>query len=300
MPSVPRSSWSFRAYDDGVAFCYRFPETTDGIYTVTSEATGFGLPRNGKMWAQPHDRVTQYAPAYEQYYANGAPVGTTSSHTEGWDFPPAVLRRQPESLGPCHRGQHGRLLLWGPTSSPKPPGGLYTLRFPEEGEGNYTGSSEPAWTLPWTTPWRVIMIGDSPGDIIESTLVTNLSNPSIVEDTSWIKPGRASWSWLSDSDSPQDFDRLKPFIDLAAEMGWEYSLIDANWNIMKNGTIHELLAHAAEKGVGLTLWYNSGGPHNYVTEMPRGMMYFRNVRQYEMRRLADWGRQRYQGRLLPE
>jgi len=172
---------------------------------------------------------------------------------------------------------------------PEAPDGLYTIRFPEEGEGNHTGSVEPSWTLPWTTPWRVVMLGDSPGAIIESTLVTNLSAPSTVEDTSWIEPGRASWSWLSDSDSPQDHDRLEPFIDLAAEMGWEYSLIDANWNIMKNGTIHELLAYAKKKGVGLTLWYNSGGPHNYVTEMPRGMMYFGNIRQYEMRRLADWG-----------
>jgi len=66
-----------RAYDDGAAFCYRFPDKSDDTYTVTREATGFKLPKDGKIWAQPHDRVTQYAPAYEQYYANGAPVGTT-------------------------------------------------------------------------------------------------------------------------------------------------------------------------------------------------------------------------------
>jgi hypothetical protein len=124
---------------------------------------------------------------------------------------------------------------------------------------------------------------------VESTLVTDLAPPSVVGDTSWIKPGRASWSWLSDHDSPQDFDKLKRFVDLAARMGWEYSLVDANWTIMKNGTIHDLIACAKSKGVGLLLWYNSGGPHNYVSEMPRGMMYFRKIRRKEFKRLQDWG-----------
>jgi alpha-glucosidase len=125
--------------------------------------------------------------------------------------------------------------------------------------------------------------------VVESTLVTDLNPPSIVEDMSWIKPGRASWSWLFDHDSPQDCTKLKTFVDLCAEMGWEYSLVDANWNIMKNGTIHDLIAYANSKGVGLLLWYNSGGPHNYVTEQPRGTMFLRQVRRYEFRRLRDWG-----------
>ena len=113
--------------------------------------------------------------------------------------------------------------------------------------------------------------------------------PCAVKDTSWIKPGRASWSWLSDHDSPQDCTKLKTFVDLAAEMGWEYSLVDANWNIMKNGTIHDLIAYARSKGVGLLLWYNSGGPHNSVTEQPRGTMDIRDVRRFEFERLKQWG-----------
>jgi alpha-glucosidase len=45
-------------------------------------------------------------------------------------------------------------------------------------------------------------------------------------------------------------------------MGWEYSLVDANWNQMLSGRIEDVIAHAKKRGVGLLFWYNSGGPHN--------------------------------------
>ena len=124
---------------------------------------------------------------------------------------------------------------------------------------------------------------------MESTLVTDVSPASVVTDTSWIKPGRASWSWLFDHDSPQDCSKLKAWVDLAATMGWEYSLVDANWDRMKNGTIHDLIAYANSKGVGLLMWYNSGGPHNHVSEKPRGMMTHREIRREEMATLKKWG-----------
>lgn len=277
-----------RAYDDGVAFRYRFPEESDKTYTVTKELTGFQLPAEGKAWLHPYDKATKYSPAYETYYSDGVPVGTPSPNEEGWAFP--VLFRNADAS------------CWGLITEAATDGtycgcrleqnaadGLYPIRFPDEAEGNYTGQVNPSSNLPWATPWRVIMLGESLGAIVESTLVENLNPPSIVEDASWIKPGRTSWSWLFDHDSPQDHDKLRRWIDLAAEMGWEYSLIDANWTIMKNGTIHDLVAYANEKGVGLLLWYNSGGPHNAVTEKPRGTMQLRDVCRFELALLKKWG-----------
>ncbi|MFO0890325.1 MAG: glycoside hydrolase family 97 catalytic domain-containing protein, partial [Isosphaeraceae bacterium] len=169
------------------------------------------------------------------------------------------------------------------------PDRLYLLRFPDAGEGNGTGAVRPSSTLPLATPWRVIVVGTSLAPIVESTLVENLNPPSTLTDTSWIRPGRASWSWLFDPPSPQDASKLKAFVDLAADMGWEYTLVDANWDIMKNGTVHDVIAHAKSKGVGVLLWYNSGGPHNAVTERPRGLMDQKKVRRYEFERLAKWG-----------
>ena len=277
-----------RAYDDGVAFRYRFPEESSKTYTVTGEATGFQLPAGGQIWAHPYDEAGEYTPAYETYYFNGVKVGTASPNRAGWAYPMLF----------CNAGRTRWGLLTeaavdgsycGSHLCQEAPHGVYRTRFSDPNEGNATGAVDPSWTLPWATPWRVIMVGETPGPLVESTLVTDLNPPSIVEDMSWIKPGRASWSWLSDHDSPQDCSKLKTFVDLCAEMGWEYSLVDANWNIMKNGTIHDLIAYADGKGVKLLLWYNSGGPHNYVSEQPRGAMFHRQVRRKEFQRLKDWG-----------
>ena len=50
-------------------------------------------------------------------------------------------------------------------------------------------------TLPMQSPWRVLMLGARPGDLIESTILTSLADPNEIGDTSWIKPGKVSWDW---------------------------------------------------------------------------------------------------------
>jgi hypothetical protein len=277
-----------RAYDNGVAFRYRFPESSGEKRIVTGEATGFRLPEGGKVWAQPYDKPSKYTPAYETYYVNGAAVGTPSSSEAGWAFPVLFCNADRSRWGLVTEAGLDESYC-GSRLSQNASGGIYRIRFPEPGDGDSTGVVEPTWTLPWATPWRVIMLGDSPADIVESTLVTDVSAPSVLKDTSWIKPGRASWSWLFDHDSPQDCTKLKAWVDLAAEMGWEYSLVDANWDRMKNGTIHDLIAYANSKGVGLLLWYNSGGPHNHVSEKPRGLMDNKEIRREEFATLKKWG-----------
>jgi len=287
-PGGAKLELNVRAYNDGVAFRYRFPEQSSEEYVVTSELTGFGLPKDGKVWAHPYDRPSKYTPAYETYYVNGVSVGTASSSESGWAFPVLFCTADRSRWGlVTEAGLDGSYC--GCRLSQNAPQGVYRIRFPDAGEGDGASAVEPSWTLPWATPWRVIVLGDSPADIVESTLVTDVGPPSVVKDTSWIKPGRASWSWLFDHDSPQDCTKLKAWVDLAAEMGWEYSLVDANWDRMKNGTIHDLIAYANSKGVGLLLWYNSGGPHNHVSEKPRGLMDHEEIRREEFATLKKWG-----------
>ena len=134
-----------------------------------------------------------------------------------------------------------------------------------------------------------MIVADAATRILESDLVLDLSPPARDSDWSWVKPGRAAWSWWSKSDSPKHAEQLNAFTDLAAEMGWEYALVDANWNLMQTGTIDDVVAHAKAKGVGLILWYNSGGPHNIVTEAPRDRMTTREARRAEFAKLRDWG-----------
>jgi hypothetical protein len=276
-----------RISDDGAAFRYRFPDESVQPVTVHSERTGFRLPAGSKVWSLPYDDPSEYTPAYEAYWEDGIPAGTPSPKAAGWALP---------LLFQTGGGRWGLIAeaavdgsYCGSRLEREAPDGLYLLRFPEAGDGNGTGAVKPSSKTPWATPWRVIVAGTSLAPIVESTLIDDLNPPSAVADTSWIRPGRVSWSWLSDPPSPQDFNKLKAFVDLAADMGWEYTLVDANWDLMRNGTVQDLIAYAKSKGVGVFLWYNSGGPHNVVTERPRGLMDLRKVRRFEFERLARWG-----------
>lgn len=276
----------FRAFNDGVAFRYLFPEDKEGEFMVTGELTGFQFSA-GKAWIQPYDDVTKWTPAYEAHYSNEVPIGETSPLKNGWCFP-ALFNTGNTWVLLSEAGLDGD--FYGAHLNPDCTNGLYTIRLPEaeEAMGVYEQYAV-SHTLPWATPWRVAIIGSNLNTIVQSNLVRHLSPANRLEDTSWIKPGRASWSWLSDHDSPKDFAKLKKFVDLAVEMGWEYSLVDANWNIMKGGDIKQLVDYANSKNIGILLWYNSGGPHNTVEEMVRDVMHLSEKRQAEFAKLQEWG-----------
>lgn len=187
-----------RAYNDGVAFKYIFPGTSDSAFTVTNELTGFKIPKNGKTWVEPYDVPSKWTPAYEKFYENGIPIGSPSPNAEGWAFPALF-----------HSGENWMLIAeanlgtnyCGARFEQAVTDGVYKIRFPDAKDAEGTGYVEPSSTLPWSMPWRTIIIGSSPATIIESEMVYNLSDASIPGDFSWVKPGRSSWSWLSDNES---------------------------------------------------------------------------------------------------
>lgn len=275
-----------RAYDDGVAFKYVFLGNSESLFTVTRELTGFKIPENGKTWIEKYDIASKYTPAYEQYYENGIPIGTASPNAEGWAFPALFnsngnwMLISEANLTPSYCGVR---------FEQNAPNGLYRLRFPNPKDAEGYGEVEPSSTLPWSMPWRTIIIGSSPATIFESEMITNLSDAAIPGDFTWVKPGRSSWGWLSDNDSPKNFRTLQQFIDLAAEMKWEYSLVDANWDLMTGGNIEQLVKYAQSKGVGILMWYNSGGPQNTVSERPRDIMFNPQTRKAEFKKLKEWG-----------
>jgi alpha-glucosidase len=278
-----------RAHDDGIAFRYRFPDfggTGGERTTIVEELTAFRVPAGSTAWLQPQQAVHRYGPAYEEFY-DEVTAGTPAPRPDGWAYPALFHSPAGPWLLISESGFDGN--YGGTHLGAASPGGLYRVAFPDPKEGMGVGAAPPTATIPWTLPWRVVVIGDSAGDIIESDLVTDLSPATRLKDTSWIKPGRAAWSWWAESESPKHAERLNAFTDLAAEMGWEYSLVDANWNVMQTGTIEQVIAHARAKNVGLLLWYNSGGPHNDVTEAPRDRMLSRDVRRAEFAKLREWG-----------
>ncbi len=279
-----------RAYDEGVGLRYRFPGPSDpegagAERTVVRELTGVTPAAPGRMWAQPTQEPTVYGPAYENLYADGVPIGTPSTGP-AWDLP-AVFESGGTWLlvseSGLDAGFHGSRL------GAEPEGRTYTFAPPLEGEGDGVGDTTATSTLPWTLPWRFVVVAPDAGAMAAADLVTHLAEPSRLDDASWVRPGRVAWSWWSENDSPRDLDRQRAYVDLAADLGWEHCLVDANWDVNPDADVEALARYASDRGVGLWLWYNSGGPHNHVTEAPRDRMHEPGARRAEFAKLAQWG-----------
>jgi len=235
---------AFRAYNDGVVFRYQLDEPEVGTDTtyVTTELTSYPIPDGTNRWMQ------QYAIDYEGFFplaTNGVSKGRRNPDLWGY---PALIEPQ-DSLfvliteANIRPGDSGSRLYNGDQSD------LYQVR---------TSDEKVAFNQTFTSPWRVLIIG-SLADIVESSLVTDVSEPSKVTNTSWIVPGVSAWIYWAQNHGSKDFPLVKEYIDLAANMHWPYNLIDWEWDVMANGgTINDALAYAQEKGIKPMLWYNSG------------------------------------------
>jgi alpha-glucosidase len=123
---------------------------------------------------------------------------------------------------------------------------LFELRF----AGTYGLPEMVTASLPLTTPWRVALAGNL-SSVVDSNLVAALNEPSKIDDTSWIKHGRTDWSWWSNGDSPRSLEIQKKYVDYAAELGWEYTLVDRGW---RREWMPELVEYANERDVGILAW----------------------------------------------
>jgi len=130
------------------------------------------------------------------------------------------------------------------------------------------------------SPWKVVMIADQPGGLVESDILQNLNEPCAIQDVTWIRPGISAWDWWwCGSYAPSAGFRLGPntrtmkyFIDFAADMGWQYQLVDWRWYgppFLEDGSfntdaditkmnpeidIPEVVKYAGDKNIKIILW----------------------------------------------
>jgi alpha-glucosidase len=277
----------FRVFNDGLAFRYELFKQKSIIDSVVvkKEFTAFKLAPESKIWVQPYDKPTKWTPAHEVYNLNGVPISGTISE-RGLYFP--LLAQS---------GNHWILLSEAAANENYFASHIeynalqkaYTIRQPEQSDGEGVSNNNAVMKLPAVTPWRCMTITENLQGIVSSQLINNLNPPSTIADISWIKPGIASWSWWSNDKSPKIYDSLKNYVDYSVSMHWPYSLVDANWEIMTGGNIEQLAAYAKTKNVGLWVWYNSGGTHNTVSEGPRNRLLNETTRQKEFAWLQSQG-----------
>ncbi|HEX7959403.1 MAG TPA: glycoside hydrolase family 97 protein [Terriglobales bacterium] len=119
-----------------------------------------------------------------------------------------------------------------------------------------------------TFPWRLVGIAEHDGDLITNPLVYLLEEPSQLQDTSWIKPGKVAWDWWNannvygvDFKSGVNTQTYKYFIDFASKYGIPYIILDEGWyklgnvlDVVPEINMEELTAYAKQKNVGIILW----------------------------------------------
>ncbi len=266
----------FRAYNDGIAFRYFLPETLKKMIPtyedrdhiiLMDEMTDFNFTGDHICWAANYEQFTGHQESefnkinlsdIDPDDVIGLPLLTQIND----DLYIAIMEADLTDWAGMYLGTE--------------------RQFDQEDQVQLTAKLSPLTdgsgvvrVKPGTySPWRLIMIGKNPGDLIESNIIYNLNDPCAIEDPSWIQPGISAWDHWWSGEVKMDTETLKKYIQLASDMEWEYMLIDWHWygapfttdgefkpvpdadittvNPMVN--MPEIRDFAREKGVKLLLW----------------------------------------------
>lgn len=265
-------SVEFRAFDDGIA--YRFITNKKGMIEVNNETFQVNFPGNYLLhMQQPGGFKTAYEEEYRHVESQNWKAADKMailpllidtrkdykiliSESALTDYPALFLKSN---------GSNGMSSVF-----PKVP-----LDFGEDGdrslkilkEANYIAKTNGQRSF----PWRYFVIAQNDGQLIENTMTYKLAEKNVLEDTSWIKPGLASWEWWNGA-TPYgedvnfvagcNLDTYKYFIDFAARYGISYIIMDEGWAKSTRDPftpnpdvdVHELIRYGKEKNVGIVLW----------------------------------------------
>jgi alpha-glucosidase len=268
-PPGRRLTVEARAFDDAVAFRYVIPEQA-GIreFRLAKENTEFRISKDPFIYAL-------FLPSYRSMYESEFIKLSASSLSNQGGIASTVLLGLPllmEVPGVAWmaiteadlRGYAAMYLM-------NPSGGWTSHKF-ECRLAPHIDNPDIAVVggLPRASAWRVLLVGTAPGRLIESNAPTSLNPESAIKETSWIRPGKASWDWWSgslgpDGKSAYTTENMRYYVDFAARSGFEYMLVDAGWSARGDITrmngrvdIPEVVRHAASKNVKVWIWLGYG------------------------------------------
>ena len=263
----------FRAYNDGAAFRYRFPQQPSlPELVITSEHSTFSFVGDPKAYMLP---VPSFTTPYEFYYK---PLPLKSLSPDSLVALPLLLEYQDKiwvAITEADLTDYAGMYLAGAVDSP----GVLTSRLSPRLDNP---EIKVKASLPHVSPWRVLMIADDPGRLIESNIITNLNPPSAITDTSSDQTGQDDLSLVERlRDQKRRLQRGVKHPDdevlhrLLRRTRIEYHSLDGFENIAWYGgtivpykgaditkslpeiNLPEVIAYARQKGVRLRLWMHS-------------------------------------------
>ncbi|MDG3581136.1 glycoside hydrolase family 97 protein [Galbibacter pacificus] len=213
----------FRAFNDGIGFRYEFPEQPElKEVQILDEFTEFNFPEDQKIWWIPVHSENSY---YESFYRKTPMSETDTINT------PATIETNDSLFVAIHEAN----LTDFASMTLKNTGGSH---FKSELVPWSNGVKVYAST-PFVSPWRTLIIGEKPGDLVTSTLMLNLNEPSKIDDLSWIRPSKyigiwwgmhlEKFTWGQGEKHGATTENTKKYIDFAAENGFDGVLVEG-WN----------------------------------------------------------------------
>ncbi|MDX8339630.1 glycoside hydrolase family 97 catalytic domain-containing protein [Draconibacterium sp. IB214405] len=259
----------FRCYDDGFAYRYELGRESSDSIQINKEITTLNFSKDFSYWA------------YNGEHPNLGPVNRADTLI-GEVRTPVVLELKDDLFMGIHEAE---IVHYAPFS-------LNTENKSSDIKFNLEKTADQSELK---TSWRTFIIGNTPGELVESDLIVNLNEPCKIDDTSWIKPGKSLWDWRVWGYKAADGFEYglntvshKRFIDFASKNNIQYLLIDADWygpefssdsdptQAREGVNIEECMAYAKEKGVGVILYLNDVGAKKFGLE--------RVLKQF-----AEWG-----------
>lgn len=283
---------TFRVSNNDVAFRYTLPRQGDtGSIVVDGEETGFRFPAGTTTFlCSQSDAMIGWKrtkPSYEEEYKVDAPMDVRSQYGHGYTFPCLFKVGEDGWVLVSETGVDSRYC--GSRLSDVAEGNLYTVAFPMPEENNGNGTVAPAFSLPGSTPWRTITVGETLKPIVETTVPWDVVEP-LYETEHNYRMGRGTWSWILWQDGSINYDDQVRYIDLAAAMGYEYALIDNWWDTnIGHERMEQLIWYARSKKVDMFLWYSSSGYWNDIEQGPTNLMDNPIARKREMKWLQSQG-----------
>jgi alpha-glucosidase len=250
-----------RAYNDGVAFRYKlYRSAKAGNRQITKELTTFNIPNDPKSWIVEYGGYSssnegEFKEHKLSYLTEKSIAGMPLLMDYGNNCWVAITEAKIDNYSAFYIGTTGK------------PNELSTKLVPLPGEAE--SAVKVRFDDEVYTPWRVLMVGNSPGTLIESEIVQNLNDPCAINDPSWIKPGISAWDHWWSGEVKMEMPVIKQYIDMAAAMGWPYMLVDWQWYGPFNSpeaditkwapqiNMPEIIAYAKSKNVKIILWIYS-------------------------------------------
>lgn len=240
---------AFRLSDEGAAFRYIFDGTTDQY--VTKELTTFKLPES-RVWFFERNsswKLKSYAGLWQSTSIDSLPIISSQGPVQGkpllFELPGKKYAMLTEAALYNYSGM--RFIALGDRS--------IQADFTEKEGFSVSGKL--------TTPWRILIYAANLNDLVNNTMINDLNpepDPHLYANKNYIKPGRAVWSWITRTANYMQPEEEMKFINAAAELNFEYTLLDEGWETVwpdKWKQLQEICAFAAKKKVGVWVWRNS-------------------------------------------